>query len=68
MATTPAIPAGAIGQRLTERIGRIHMHSRWTYGSPRIHAELREDGIHCSRKRVARLIHCLPNAPTTVIR
>ncbi len=32
------------------------MHSRWTYGSPRIHAELREEGIPCSRKRVARLM------------
>jgi len=41
---------------LTERIGKIHMHSRWTYGSPRIHAELREEGIRCSRKRVARLM------------
>ena len=41
---------------LTERIGKIHMNSRWTYGSPRIHAELREEGIRCSRKRVARLM------------
>jgi putative transposase len=41
---------------LMERIGKIHMHSRWTYGSPRIHAELREEGIRCSRKRVARLM------------
>jgi putative transposase len=41
---------------LTERIGKIHMRSRWTYGSPRIHAELREEGVRCSRKRVARLM------------
>jgi putative transposase len=41
---------------LTERIGKIHMHSRWTYGSPRIHAELQEEGVRCSRKRVARLM------------
>ena len=39
-----------------ERIGEIHMHSRWTYGSPRIHVELREAGVRCSRKRVARLM------------
>ena len=34
----------------------IHKDSRWTYGSPRIHAELREEGVRCSRKRVARLM------------
>jgi putative transposase len=32
------------------------MDSRWTYGSPRIQAELREEGVRCSRKRVARLM------------
>jgi putative transposase len=26
------------------------------YGSPRIHAELKEQGVHCGRKRVARLM------------
>jgi transposase InsO family protein len=26
------------------------------YGSPRIHAELKEQEIHCGRKRVARLM------------
>jgi putative transposase len=41
---------------LGEKIGEIHMNSRWTYGSPRIHAELREEGVRCSRKRVARLM------------
>jgi putative transposase len=42
---------------LTERIKRIHARSRGTYGSPRIHAELRlEQGIRVSRKRVARLM------------
>jgi putative transposase len=41
---------------LTEKIGVIHMSSRWTYGSPRIHAELKEEGVRCSRKRVARLM------------
>ena len=29
---------------LSARIAEIHMHSRWTYGSPRIHAELQEEG------------------------
>ena len=41
---------------LSARIAEIHMHSRWTYGSPRIHAELQEAGVRCSRKRVARLM------------
>jgi putative transposase len=41
---------------LTERIREIHHRSRATYGSPRVHAELRAIGIRCSRKRVARLM------------
>jgi putative transposase len=42
---------------LTEKIERIHAASRGTYGSPRIHAELRlEHGIRVGRKRVARLM------------
>jgi putative transposase len=41
---------------LTERIRTIHGRSRGTYGAPRIHAELRYEGIPCSRKRVARLL------------
>ena len=35
----------------------IHVRSRNTYGAPRIHDELADDhGIHCGRKRVARLL------------
>jgi putative transposase len=41
---------------LTERIREIHERSRQTYGSPRVHAELRSLGVRCSRKRVARLM------------
>ena len=37
-------------------IGRIHQRSRGTYGAPRIHAELAEDGVRVARKRVARLM------------
>jgi len=38
-------------------IRKIHSESRGTYGAPRVHAELRLTyGIHCSRKRVARLM------------
>ena len=41
---------------LRERIQAIHQHSRGTYGSPRVHAELRASGVRCARKRVARLM------------
>jgi putative transposase len=41
---------------LTERIREVHHRSRDTYGYPRVHAELRALGIHCNRKRVARLM------------
>ena len=30
--------------------------NRCVYGSPRVHAELRAQGLHCARKRVARLM------------
>jgi putative transposase len=41
---------------LTEKVREIHRRSRHTYGSPRVHAELRALGTRCSRKRVARLM------------
>lgn len=41
---------------LTATIVRIHRDSRQTYGAPRIHAELREDGTRVGKKRVARLM------------
>ncbi|WP_328522688.1 DDE-type integrase/transposase/recombinase [Kribbella sp. NBC_00359] len=40
---------------LTGKIVEIHDESRLTYGSPRVHHELRAQGERCSRKRVARL-------------
>jgi putative transposase len=42
--------------QLQERIVAVHTASRATYGAPRIHAELRAQGVCCSRKRVARLM------------
>jgi putative transposase len=59
---------------LTETIREIHRASRGTYGVPRVHAELRDSGIRCSRKRVARLmraaglegVHRRRSAHTTV--
>ena len=38
------------------RIAAIFEASRRTYGSPRIHAELREEGVRIGRERVARLM------------
>ena len=43
---------------LAGKIGEIHRRSsRETYGSRRVHAELRALGIRCSGKRVERLMH-----------
>lgn len=41
---------------LGTRIEEIHKESRGTYGAPRVHAELADEGIACGRKRVARLM------------
>ncbi len=41
---------------LGERIQAIYDESRGTYGWPRVHRALRRDGMHVSRKRVARIM------------
>jgi putative transposase len=41
---------------LTEQIKTFHEASRKTYGSPRIHDDLKDAGVHVGRKRVARLM------------
>lgn len=43
-------------QQLLEHIRAIHKRSRGTYGSPRIHAELKDLGVQISGKRIARLM------------
>ncbi len=43
-------------ERLVARIEDAYYKSGGTYGSPRIHLELRAQGIRCGRKRVARLM------------
>jgi len=61
---------------LMERIGRVHAASRGLYGSPRIHAELAEEGVRVGRKRVERLMaragiegaHMRRRAPGTTVR
>jgi putative transposase len=41
---------------LAEQIARVHTDSGGTYGSPRVHAQLRREGIRTARKRVERLM------------
>jgi len=50
-------PRTTSNELLTERIADIHVQSRGTYGSPRVHKELAlGEGIHVGRKRVERLM------------
>ena len=41
---------------LTRRIRTVHAGSHGTYGAPRVHAELKADGLPVGRKRIARLM------------
>jgi putative transposase len=43
-------------QALLVQIRELHAASRQTYGAPRIQAALRQQGVVCSRKRVAHLM------------
>ena len=43
-------------RELTRSIRLVHAESDGTYGSPRVHAELKDTGWHCGRARVARLM------------
>jgi putative transposase len=45
-----------VDEELGERIEDAYQKNRQVYGSPRLHAELKEQGVHCGRKRVARLM------------
>lgn len=46
----------AADRMLQRRITQIHAASQGIYGSPKIHQHLRQEGVHCSRKRVVRLM------------
>ena len=52
----PPSPRSLDDAVLTERIRAIHAASDENYGSPNIHAELRDEGTRVGRKRVARLM------------
>jgi len=41
---------------LTKQLHAIHACTRGTYGVPRVHAELRSEGLRVGRKRIARLM------------
>jgi hypothetical protein len=41
---------------LAARIRMVHTGRRQSYGSPRVHRELRDEGIRCGVKRVARVM------------
>lgn len=43
-------------RRLTEKIAEFHQRSGGVYGSPKLYADLVEDGECCSENRVARLM------------
>jgi transposase InsO family protein len=43
-------------QFILEKIKTVHKQSRNTYGSPRVHVELKKQNISCSENRVARLM------------
>lgn len=47
---------GAEDERLLAKIKDIYQASRQTYGSPRIVAELRDQGETCSRRRVSKIM------------
>ncbi len=52
----PACARSHSDGRLAGRIKQIHARSRETYGVPRVHAQLRHEGVSVSRKRVERLM------------
>jgi putative transposase len=43
-------------QRLRLEVRAVHLASHRRYGAPKVHAELRAQGIRCGRHRVARLM------------
>ena len=49
-------PRAVADRALLRRIRTIHAASQGTYGVPRIHAELEDEGVSVGRKRIARLM------------
>jgi putative transposase len=54
--TRPPSERAIAGERLLLNIRIAHAKSDGSYGAPRVHRELQDDGIHVGAKRVARLM------------
>lgn len=52
----PTSQRADVDEVLLAQIQQEYRSSRGTYGSPRIHAALRKQGVKCGRKRIARLM------------
>ena len=52
---TPSTRAASDAE-LTEKITAVHAESKGTYGSPRVHAALRRQGVTCGKRRVTRIM------------
>jgi len=55
-ASARPVSVSARDARLSTEIRQVFTSHQERYGSPRIHVEVREQGMRCSRKRVARLM------------
>jgi putative transposase len=52
----PPSPRAQADEQLKSEIALVHQRSRRTYGSPRVRQQLRRQGRHVGRRRVARLM------------
>jgi len=52
----PTAPRVRSDAQLAAQVAAVHERSRKTYGSPRVHAELRAKGVRVGKKRVERLM------------
>jgi len=54
--TRPESDRARVDRELTRAIRQVHAESDGTYGSPRVHAELKDLGWRCGRAKVARIM------------
>lgn len=52
----PCSPRLRSDAHLATQVAAVHKRSRGTYGSPRVHAELKAKGVRVGKKRIARLM------------